>query len=390
MAIRVIILVITIVCYISYYGKAQEDTIKLSKEEELELEKELNLLNKPAIKTIKTDNGVIYDCIDFFKQPAFDHPLLKNHSYHYKMKPSSRPKTTNENKESLGIGLKGVGCPIGTVPIRRTTKEDLIRSKLFTKTYSSSRFGSFTPKKPGLRRAVLRTIADPSKKYNGGGVVTSVYQPGVTGSQFSSSQMSIINGPDSIQVGWTVNPTLYGDSKTHLFAYLQAGATSCFNTQCPGFVIVSTQIPLDIILQPVSQRGGPTFTLSLFVYRDQANGNWWLEVGPNSTQVGFWPGRIFSALDTGLATYMEWGGEAYTPLGQAAAPMGSGFFPQDQGKQISDAYCQEVTEINESHEQVNADNTELFSDDGTLYGVKDWGPSRGNLGHVMFFGGPSH
>ncbi|WJZ82238.1 hypothetical protein VitviT2T_002012 [Vitis vinifera] len=35
-----------------------------------------------AVKTIKTKHGDIYDCVDFYKQPAFDHPLLKNHNFH--------------------------------------------------------------------------------------------------------------------------------------------------------------------------------------------------------------------------------------------------------------------------------------------------------------------
>ena len=52
-----------------------------------------------------------------------------------------------------------------------------------------------------------------------------------------------------------------------LFCFLQAGATSCFNTQCPGFVIVNTEIALDAVLEPTSQRGGPIYELTLFVYR---------------------------------------------------------------------------------------------------------------------------
>ncbi|GMH17620.1 hypothetical protein Nepgr_019461 [Nepenthes gracilis] len=39
-------------------------------------------LDKPpkgTIKTIKWDNGDIFDCIDIYKQPAFEHPNLKNH-----------------------------------------------------------------------------------------------------------------------------------------------------------------------------------------------------------------------------------------------------------------------------------------------------------------------
>ncbi|EXB99733.1 hypothetical protein L484_023263 [Morus notabilis] len=51
----------------------------ISREEDLDLERQLKLLNKPSIKTIQTKEGDIFDCVDINKQPAFDHPLLKNH-----------------------------------------------------------------------------------------------------------------------------------------------------------------------------------------------------------------------------------------------------------------------------------------------------------------------
>ncbi|POO01259.1 hypothetical protein TorRG33x02_030130 [Trema orientale] len=304
------------------------------------------------------------------------------------MRPSSRPKMNWKESSTVGkipleTGLKGKGCPIGTVPIRRTTKEDLIRSRLFTHNYAS-RFSSLIVDKPGLHHAALRTKPDPNKKYNGGGVVTSAYQPSVTVSQYSSSQMTIQNGLDTIQVGWTVNPSLYGDNKTRLFTFFQAGATSCFNTHCPGFIIVDTRIPLDLVLEPISQRGGPIYDLTLFVYRDQANGNWWLEFGRSNTQIGFWPARIFSGL-TDLATYMEWGGEAYSPPGQPSPPMGNSFFPS--GDESLDAFCEHITTINEAHDPVDAENTEEFTDDVRLYKVDDWG-IRGKAGHVFGFGGP--
>nr|XP_009777805.1 PREDICTED: uncharacterized protein LOC104227280 [Nicotiana sylvestris] len=108
--------------------------ITLPNQEDLELEKRLKLLNKPAIKIIKTKYGDIYDCVDFYKQPAFDHPLLKNRNYYPQMKPSSYMKesdsTISTSKMFPRTELPDGGCPVGTVPVRRTTKEDLIRHKL--------------------------------------------------------------------------------------------------------------------------------------------------------------------------------------------------------------------------------------------------------------------
>ncbi|KAK1285925.1 hypothetical protein QJS10_CPB20g00479 [Acorus calamus] len=72
-----------------------------------EIDRMLKVLNKPAIKTIKSVDGDIIDCVDIYKQPAFDHPLLYNHTI--QMRPSAYPKgveaetthavvTTNEDK----------------------------------------------------------------------------------------------------------------------------------------------------------------------------------------------------------------------------------------------------------------------------------------------------
>ena len=90
-------------------GRGRSSTIS---ESDFELERELKMLNKPYVKSFKVtmpweqtlrcqvlkmiresksdvlilylmkwqDNyGVVFDCVDIYKQPAFDHPLLKNH-----------------------------------------------------------------------------------------------------------------------------------------------------------------------------------------------------------------------------------------------------------------------------------------------------------------------
>ena len=50
------VFLLAILCYLSYYGKAdQVNQMKLSKEEDLEIEKQLKLLNKPSLKTIKVN-----------------------------------------------------------------------------------------------------------------------------------------------------------------------------------------------------------------------------------------------------------------------------------------------------------------------------------------------
>ncbi|XP_060180125.1 uncharacterized protein LOC132609926 [Lycium barbarum] len=116
---------------LSYDGVQGE--IKLSKLEELALDKQLKLLNKPAVKTIKTEWGDTYDCVDFYKQPAFDHPSLNNHNFHPEMK--STLSTTQQIPSDSTVDIssriwsENESCPFGTVPIKRVTKDDLIRQR---------------------------------------------------------------------------------------------------------------------------------------------------------------------------------------------------------------------------------------------------------------------
>ncbi|PON76817.1 hypothetical protein PanWU01x14_031370 [Parasponia andersonii] len=330
MAMSWVVLLLSIVCFcLPYNGGAEGGPSRLTKKEELEIEKQLKLLNKPAVKSIK-------------------------------MKPTSPPKRMNDKESSMVVrplvemALKGESCPIGTVPIKKITKEDLIREKMLN------------AGNPGLHRAIVRTKEDPNRKYNGGGTGISVYMPATNASQYSSGQMTIQNGPDTIQVGWT------------------AGGVSCFNTRCPGFVIVNTEVPLDSIIKP-SQQGGPVNAFNYYVYRDKVTGDWWLELGLNYTQIGYWPQRIFSGLKD-LATYLDWGGEANVLAGQAGPHMGVGQFPIENI--YYDAFCMRITTINEAHETVDAKDTEEFTTNADFYRVKDYKNGGQELRHVVLFGGP--
>ena len=41
--------------------------------------------------------------------------------------------------------------------------------------------------------------------YHGGSASISIYNPKVEGTQYSSARIKVQNGPDSIEVGWTVS-----------------------------------------------------------------------------------------------------------------------------------------------------------------------------------------
>ncbi|KAL0007354.1 hypothetical protein SO802_008856 [Lithocarpus litseifolius] len=146
----------------------------ISKEEELELERQLKLINKPPVKSIQTEFGHIVDCIDINKQLAFDHPLLKDHKI--QERPHFSKRTTknaglSRNRPSM-IGLQQDACPSGTVPIRRTTKADLIAIRSM-----SNNIYPQTTKVPNMHRAVIQMRTTENHKYVGVIANINVYNP---------------------------------------------------------------------------------------------------------------------------------------------------------------------------------------------------------------------
>ncbi|XP_060211060.1 protein neprosin-like isoform X2 [Lycium barbarum] len=332
------------------YNGAQGDE-KLSKLEEVELEKQLKLLNKPAVKTVKTKYGDIYDCVDFYKQRAFDHPLLKDHNFYPKMKPTLSRIKKNSNSSTVSssstIWSKDGGCPFGTVPVKRITKDNLIRQRRM-------------PQPEDVTFDTQFDVSNNNSELKG---------------RYISSQ------------GYKVDPTLYGDTKTRLFIHFQAGKTHCFNTLCPGFVQVDSEFPLDRSYQNMlSQRGGKTWDATMYIDRDLANGNWWLLMTRSFNQVGFWPQRIFTDL-TSFATNVEWGGVAYSPPGVPKPPMGSSFFPIKNSSY--DGYCSEITILNEKGKTIKVDETITHTDNPSMYQVfaePIWHNSEWR--YFVLYGGP--
>ncbi|XP_048501592.1 uncharacterized protein LOC125497913 [Beta vulgaris subsp. vulgaris] len=209
MNIKTLAYFVTLYSILIYHGIKGAQS---SEQEETQWTKQFKLLKKPSFKSIKTKFGDIYDCVDFYKQPAFDHPLLKNHSSHPQMRPSIVPelleaRTFYPKNEVIidSVQLEDGGCPVGTIPIKRWSKDEFIRMKRFTENYASSSKPNAIQGQPGTHFAIVETNSDPSKvNYNGVTCDMSVYEPKVSPSQYSSGEMIIQNGNDRIQVGWMI------------------------------------------------------------------------------------------------------------------------------------------------------------------------------------------
>ncbi|XP_077214147.1 protein neprosin-like [Tasmannia lanceolata] len=338
MGLKEMFLVLFLLLSLTINGNGVEGkgSTSLSKEEDMEIERLLKIINKPAVKTIKDGYGQIFSCVDIEKQPAFDHPLLMNHKI--QMGPGSLPKVIKDKKASslgvsLKIGLKDGGCPLGTVPIRRITKEELKRAKSspnFEKGYPSN------AQDPSNDQAKFH-FALQSKDKDGDAVfgsraVLNTWQPNILGNQSSSSLVILRDAspPEqtrSIHAGWVVSSALYHNFLPHLstaWTNDNHQKTGCYDVLCPGFVQISRDLPLGIGVSPTSIYDGTQYYIILTVYKDPLSEAWWLLYGDEKKKVGYWPKVLFNSTFADHADVVQWGGIVYNAGVLPWPEMGSG------------------------------------------------------------------
>ncbi|KAK6782252.1 hypothetical protein RDI58_020048 [Solanum bulbocastanum] len=128
---------------------------------------------------------------------------------------------------------------------------------------------------------------------------------------------------------------------------VKAGNQLCFNTLCPGFVVVNTEIPVDTTFNGMSHRG------------DEAL---WEET------------MAFTK-----------GGVVYSPPGVPEPLMGSNYLPL--GKTGYDAYCRGLTIINDKGETIDVDRVITHVDNPNLYQIMDVPHLRpGKYQHFVLYG----
>ncbi|KAK7283217.1 hypothetical protein RIF29_12596 [Crotalaria pallida] len=146
---------------------------------------------------------------------------------------------------------------------------------------------------------------------------------------FTTAQMWLKtpNGRDlfeSVEAGWMVNPVLFGDKSTRLFACWTRDSymsTGCFNLKCPGFVQTSGGIALGTALSPLSSIRGPQYDFNFGLFLDPHTQNWWFKY--NESPVGYFPAEILSGLRQS-ATLVEWGGQVFSTDVQKTPHTGTG------------------------------------------------------------------
>lgn len=359
----------------------------------------LRRVNKAPVKSIQSPDGDIIDCVPISKQPAFDHPLLKNHTI--QMRPSYHPGGQYGESNTAPPPItqtwhQSGKCPENTVPIRRTKEEDVLRASsvnLYGKKMPGS-IPNFRPEASVTTGHQYAVASSAYGKYYGTEVNINLWQPMTeTAQDFSLTQLWISGGSyknndlNTIEVGWQVYKNIYGDNNPRLFIYWTRDAyqsTGCYNLGCSGFVQTNNQIAVGGTVAPQSAYGGSQYEICILVWKDPNTGNWWLQVG--STNVGYWPSSIFTQLQNS-ASNVQWGGEVFSSsAGQTSTQMGSGHFPREGFGKAS--YMRNIQVVDSSNSLRQASGLSFINPTPNCYNVQSGTSSSNDWGTYIFYGGP--
>ncbi|KAG0595936.1 hypothetical protein M758_UG210800 [Ceratodon purpureus] len=371
-----------------------------------EIHRHLARINKPAVKSIKSVDGDIIDCVKSTHQLAFDHPALRNHSlqtspvipWPFKAEVYYSSETTKDLPPQLW--RQSGQCPEGTIAIRRTSIKDVFRAG-GVKRYMMKKNGvSSAPE----RSRPLQTQSDNGHEhaigYMRGGMfygaqaTLNVWSPIVQApSEFSLSQIWILAGSfnndlNSIEAGWQVSPQLYGDGNPRLFTYWTADSyqgTGCYNLLCSGFIQTSNAIAIGASITPLSSIGSSQYDISILIWKDPHTENWWMQFGENHL-VGYWPASLFTHLATS-ASMLEWGGEVVNsrPGGRhTATSMGSGQFSEKGFAQAS--YLRNIKFVDENNVLKTPLGMRTLAEHPNCYNIQKGVNSQ--WGAYFYYGGP--
>ncbi|CAL4990965.1 unnamed protein product [Urochloa decumbens] len=355
----------------------------------------LRRVNKAPITSIQSPDGDIIDCVPISKQPAFDHPLLKNHTI--QMHPSGYPYgESNIAPHPITQTWHQNGkCPENTIPIRRIKEEDVLRASSVN-WYGKKRpddLQKFHPNSSATSGHQYAVASSPAGNYYGTKITINLWKPTTESTQdFSLTQLWIDAGSysnndiNTIEAGWQVYPYLYGDANPRLFIYWTRDGyqkTGCYNLGCSGFVQTNNQIAIGGTLAPQSVYGGSQYEICFLVWKDPKSGNWWMQLG--GTNVGYWPSCIFTHLQKS-ASNVQCGGEvASSENGQTSTQMGSGHFPVEGFGKAS--YIRNIKYIDSSNYLRSAKGLDLVTPAPNCYNAKS-GTSSNDWGTYFFYGGP--
>ncbi|CAK8579773.1 unnamed protein product [Lathyrus sativus] len=327
-----------------------------------------------------------FDCVDIYKQPALQHPSLKNHKIQlyptFAKKTSFYGETVNE-------------CPAGKVPLYNMTRRHQNVNNSSSKLQIND-FQEDSQSSPGTYTVTLDTTQNMI--FHGAYAGITGYDLVLQDNQYSISSIWVENGPppqlNSIKVGLGIHPSLYGDSRTHLTARWTIDGynkTGCYNTICPGFVQVNhnKEYALGAIMAPPNTIGSTRKSFAfLKIKQDRTTGHWWLIVELKSVYVGYWPKELFNHISKG-ASLIRFGGQTHSPPNKDSPPMGSGRLPKEKYKNSSFMERLQIIDSEYNEVDVKSDDMKSYKDaNSNCYDLGYHGYEGPVYRQAFLYGGP--
>ncbi|XP_024989791.1 uncharacterized protein LOC112524265 [Cynara cardunculus var. scolymus] len=353
----------------------------------------LKKINKPFVKSIKSPDGDIIDCVLFHSQPAFDLPELNS------TVPLNRPREPSNGHGRAGMkselkqiwSSKGESCTPGTIPIRRTRKDDILRFNPISK--FGKKFNS-PIKTDYANKGHEYAMGYVTGEYYGINATLNVWAPYVANQlEFSLSQVWVItdvsnHGMNTIEAGWQIYPKIYGNSTPRLFIYWTSDdyRNGCYNLLCSGFVQTNDKVALGAALEPISTYNNQQYEINILIWKDPNSKDWWLKVG--SSVVGYWPSTLFTDLRE-HAGLIEFGGEVYNGHisgSHTSTQMGSGHFAEEGFGKAS--YIKSIELVDGENKLNRVSKMNLDVDNPNCYDVTSG--YADNWGSYIYFGGPGN
>ncbi|KAI3957609.1 hypothetical protein MKW92_027773 [Papaver armeniacum] len=298
------------------------------------------------------------------------------------MRPSVYPKNIkSDNPGTLQITQtwhKYGTCPHGTIPIRRSVgkhyNSTLLRKQHRPKPFHGKKPNTLQPN--GIRENHEYAVIKVRGSFLGAQAKINLWNPMVENMiEMSVSQIWVTSGDDNdlntIEAGWAVDATNFGDYQTRFFIMWTSDAYkhSCINMRCPGFVQTSPAISLGCNFTEISTFNGDQKDATFGIYKDQNSGNWWVQL--QGISLGYYPSSLFTRLSK-TADDVEFGGEIYNGRYKGrhtTTQMGSGHFPSEGGLGIS-SYFSHVQVLDENNEAKDPEDAETYVSNPECYDLK--------------------
>ncbi|XP_050379789.1 uncharacterized protein LOC126797159 [Argentina anserina] len=351
--------------------------------------------NNIIIKTIKVegDGGDVIDCVDIYKQPALNHPLLKNLTI--QLTPPPYPNGSNETDSShqndeqvLQSWLLEEECPEGTIPILRTQAFNISTPKSIPQFNQSDVLKLTAPD-----NHEYATVSTARGQYYGAHTSVNVWSP-LSENGESISQIWVVGGlgaadggaQSTVEAGWI---TRSYDNQTRFFTYWTGHnyKDGCYNLECSGFIQVNRKFALGSVIKPVSTYNGKQAEIFISIYKHKSVGQWWLMVQDQA--LGYWPDKILPSLQ-GSADMVTWGGEVYNsePGGRhTRTQMGSGHFPSEGYGKAS--YFRNMQYLASSGKFVDAERLITYVTKPPCYNLIQQNKAKG-FGTHFYYGGSGY